>query len=164
MKWLTLLSVLALSACGPSEQEQLRRKAENEAKREEEHAKYLAKQEQERQLLISSNGIEELKSRLGRWLSVEEGILIIREMTGSVEPKFLWMHGISPQVPWTITCGRGVNVVLGSWTDIGIDSGQGDSDDRYSISLSRAKLTETECAPLVAGLGRRMLEITRTGQ
>ena len=83
--------------------------------------------------------------------------------------QFAGTHAVSSQTPWVATCAHvGLEVVLGSWTEVEVEcsegAGSGTSLHRLSRRLTKVILSEGECAPLLLAVGQKMSKIMQGAQ
>ncbi len=84
-----------------------------------------------------STAVPALEGRIRDWITVQGGLLIVREPDGKVRSEW---HVMPATVPWIVTCqGGAVSIVLGSWTN-------GDRESvgaTYTRNLSFTRLPES---------------------
>ena len=172
MRTLVILTcLLVLSGCDQQSQQQRREAATQKAqadqevaKRAAERAEREAEREKERQLMVTPSAIPELERRLDDWLEAKSGLLLVKDRVNATTPdrQVRGVHAVSLQTPWAVNCTRlGLGVVLGSWVEVDCSEGGG-SSDLFSRRLTRAKLSESECAPLLLAVGQKMSQIMKS--
>jgi len=154
MRSLAMLTCLFLLLSGCDGQtEQQRREAEaQKSKLAEADAQREAQRERELQLMLKPDeAIPELERRLGKWLIMTNGVLVIKK---DYSEGIFELHALSAKIPWHVGCYlTGLWVSVGSWTDL-------EGEDLFSKKLTRAKLSREECAPLLLAMGQKMSRIT----
>ena len=164
MRTLVILTcLLVLSGCDQQSQQPRSKAAAQKAEGDQVLAKREAERDAERQLMGTPSGAAELERRLDDWLEAKSGLLLVKDRVKAPtpDPLFRGVHAISLQTPWAVNCTRlGLGVVLGSWVEVDCSEGGG-SSDLFSRSLTRAKLSESECAPLLIAVGQKMTQIMK---
>ena len=160
MRSLAILTCLflLLSGCDGQSEQQLREAEVQKSKLAEEYAQRKARRERERQLMRKPDeAIPELERRLGEWLAMTNGVLLIKTGKG----RSFTLHAMSAKTPWVVSCNRaGLAVSVGSWAEVWVSEGSGGSEERFSKLLTRAMLSREECAPLLLAMGQKMSRIT----
>ena len=151
--------ILACFLAGCSGEERAKR-LEAERARQEQEAAASAKRKAERDAetaLMSDllTAVPALEQRLREWISVKEGLILVREPDGKAHSEW---HVMPMGVPWVVTCqGGAVSATLGSWIS-------GDRDSvwyTYEKELSFTRLPDDQCKALALKTGERMSAILR---
>jgi hypothetical protein len=149
-----------LANCGDDEKRKADREREEKG-RAERLAKSKAEREAEAALMADPvAAARELESRISAWLTIQDGLIIVRGNTttwswGQPAGKGRWPLQVMPATtPWFVRCDDGVlEVILGGWYEQG--------EPMFNAELTRTKLSDDQCKTLAAVVGRKMLSLTR---
>lgn len=147
-----LLALLAgvLTGCGDDEKQDQR--AQQERAAAERAAKRKSDAETEARLLADPVQLSDLlERRIKEWLTVTNGLLIVREGGGT---RGFSLHSMPLATSWMLRCDGGeLELSLGPWTE---------GSAMFTKTLTAARLSEDQCTTLIVAAGEKMLAITRS--
>lgn len=153
---LVAISVLLPLGCDDRGRAAKEKKVERESTERE--AKRKAVHDAERNVMKTpSLAVPEIERRLSGWLTVDNGVLIVRDANNHQ------VHALPAASPWLVTCGRlGIEIRLGHWFELEPSRYEGAgpiTNELVTGQLTTIALTEEECRLLVSAVGQKMLAL-----
>jgi hypothetical protein len=138
---LLTIALIALLGC-----EDGTREGEKKAQAER-VAKVKAENDAETALMKSPNAIPELQKRLSDWLTVSDGVAVV------VGESYWGVYALPAPKSWVVSCSSG-----GITVEIMVTRAS-EANYRYEKSLTRARLSNSECRSLAAAVGKQMQDL-----
>ncbi len=151
-----ILICAACFLCGCNDAERAQREQSQREQEAVEREKHMAKRDAEIALLSDlSTAIPALEGRIREWISVKDGLILVREPRGGNRSQW---HVMPATVPWVVTCQYGaVSVTLGRW----VEGDRENVSNTYERDLSHAPLSDEQCKALTLKTGERLRAILK---
>lgn len=99
----------------------------------------------------------EFERRLNASVRANGGVVVVRD---PIIGQFMFFV-LSPNSSWTLSCGMGISVALGSSVSGALVEGGGNLGNDIEVQIAYSAITGADCAVLALRLGKRLRAIFR---